>query len=101
MPGRPLSDKTIASIKALRAKGHSISEVAALTKVKGRGTIHRHTQGVQLPFGPLKRGPQKKIAFNVCKALRDQGLSLRAIAKRLGCAHSAVDRTLKAGKAAA
>lgn len=98
---RRLPDETIANIKALRAKGHSISEVSALTKVKGRGTIHRHTQGIQLPFGPLKRGPKPKVAFNVCKALRDQGLSLRAIAKRLGCAHSAVYRTLKTGKAAA
>lgn len=98
---RRLPDETIANIKALRAKGHSISEVSALTKVKGRGTIHRHTQGIQLPFGPLKRGPKPKVAFNVCKALRDQGLSLRAIAKRLGCAHSAVDRTLKTGKSAA
>lgn len=98
---RRLPDETIANIKALRAKGHSISEVSALTKVKGRGTIHRHTQGIRLPFGPLKRGPKPKVAFNVCKALRDQGLSLRAIAKRLGCAHSAVDRTLKTRKSAA
>jgi len=98
---RPLSDETIANIKALRAKGHSISEVSALTKVKGRGSIHRHTQGIRLPFGPLKRGPRKKIAFNVCKALKDQGLTYRAIAARLGCAVSNVHRTLKTGKASA
>ncbi|MBA1157790.1 hypothetical protein [Microvirga mediterraneensis] len=101
MPGLPISDDKIAAIKALRAKGHSISEVAALTKVRGRGTIHRHTQGIQLPFGPLKRGPRKKIAFNVCKALKDQGLTYRAIAARLGCAVSNVHRTLKTGRSAA
>jgi hypothetical protein len=96
-----LPDHTIATIKALRAKGHSISEVCALAKVKGRGTVHRHTQGIQLPFGPLKRGSKKKIAFNVCKALKDQGLNYRQIAQRLGCAHSAVYRTLKTGESAA
>jgi len=96
-----LSAETIANIKALRAKGHSIREVKALVRSSSVGTIHRHTKGEQLPFGPLKTGPKPKVAFNVCKALRDQGLSLRAIAKRLGCAHSAVDRTLKTGKAAA
>ena len=98
---RRLPDETIATIKALRAKGHSISEVSALTKVKGRGSIHRHTKGIQLPFGPLKRGPKKKIAFNVCKALKDQGLTYRAIAARLGCGVGSVHRTLKTGKAAA
>ena len=98
---RRLPDETIANIKALRAKGHSISEVSALTKVKGRGAIHRYTQGIQLPFGPLKRGPKKKIAFNVCKALKDQGLTYRAIAARLGCAVSNVHRTLKTRKSAA
>lgn len=101
MPGLPLSDDKIAAIKTLRAKGHSISEVSALTKVRGRGTIHRHVQGIQLPFGPLKRGGKKKIAFNVCKALFDQGLTYREIGKRLGCAHSAVYRTLKTGRSAA
>jgi DNA invertase Pin-like site-specific DNA recombinase len=96
-----LPDHTIATIKALRAKGHSISEVCALAKVKGRGTVHRHTQGIQLPFGPLKRGSKKKIAFNTCKALREQGYTYRGIAAALGCAVSAVHRTLKTGKAAA
>jgi len=98
---RPLSDDKIAAIKALRAKGHSISEVSALTKVKGRGSIHRHSQGIQLPFGPLKRGPRKKIAFNTCRALREQGYTYRAIAAALGCAVSAVHNTLKTGKSAA
>jgi len=100
MPRR-LPDEKIATIKALRAKGHSISEVSSLTKVKGRGAIHRYTQGIQLPFGPLKRGPRKKVAFNTCKALREQGYSYRAIAAALGCAVSAVHNTLKTGKAAA
>lgn len=98
---RRLPGETIAKIKTLRAKGHSISEVSALTKVKGRGSIHKHTVGIKLPFGPLKRGPKPKIAFNVCKALKDQGLSIRAIAKQLGCGSTAVHRTLKTGKAAA
>lgn len=98
---RRLPDETIDTIRALRAKGHSISEIQALAKVKGRGAVHERVKGIQLPFGPLKRGPQKKIAFNVCKELRDQGLGVRAIARRLGCAPSAVSRTLKTGKAAA
>jgi DNA invertase Pin-like site-specific DNA recombinase len=97
---RCLPAEKIATARALRAKGHSISEVQALARIS-RGRAHELTKGIQLPFGPLKRGPKPKVAFNVCKALRDQGLSLRAIAKRLGCAHSAVDRTLKTGKAAA
>lgn len=92
---------TIATIKALRAKGHSISEVSALTKVKGRGSIHSYAKGIQLPFGPLKRGPRKKIAFSTCKALREQGHSYRSIAAALGCAVSAVHRTLKTGKSEA
>jgi len=98
---RRLPDETITAIKALRAKGHSISEIQALAKVKGRGAVHECIKGIQLPFGPLKRGPRKRIAFNVCKALQDQGLNYRQIAARLGCAHSAVYRTLKTGKAAA
>jgi len=97
---RRLPDEKIAAAKALRAKGHSISEVVALTKVS-RGRAHALTKGIRLPFGPLKRGPKKKIAFNVCKALHEQGLNYRQIAARLGCAHSAVYRTLKTGKAAA
>lgn len=98
---RRLPDETVANIKALRAKGHSISEVGALTKVKGSGSIHSYTKGIQLPFGPLKPGPRKKIAFNACKALREQGCTYRAIAAALGCAVSAVHRTLKTGKSAA
>jgi len=97
---RRLPDEKIATAKALRAAGHSISEVVALAKVS-RGRAHEYTKGIQLPFGPLKRGPKKKIAFNVCKELADQGLGVRAIARRLGCAPSAVSRTLKTGKAAA
>lgn len=95
-----LPDEKVALACALRAKGHSISEVVALAKVS-RGCAHKHTKGIKLPFGPLKRGAKKKIAFNVCKALQDQGLNYRQIAARLGCAHSAVFRTLKTGKAAA
>lgn len=98
---RRLPDDKIAAIKALRAKGHSISEVAALTEVRGRGTIHRHTQGIQLPFGPLKRGPRKRIAYNACRALKDQGYTYRAIAAALGCAVSAVHRTLNSGRSIA
>lgn len=98
---RRISDEKVAAVKALRAKGHSIREVRALTRVRGLGTIHRHVQGIQLPFGPLKRGQKKRIAFNVCKALFDQGLTYREIGKRLGCAHSAVYRTLKTGRSAA
>ena len=100
MGSRRIPDEKIATARALRAKGHSISEIVALAKIS-RCMTHQYTKGIPLPFGPLKRGSKRKIAFNVCKALRDQGLSLRAIAKRLGCAHSAVDRTLKTGKAAA
>jgi DNA invertase Pin-like site-specific DNA recombinase len=96
-----LPDETVATIRALRAKGHSITEVSALTKVKGRGTVHKHIAGIQLPFGPLKRGPKRKVAFNVCKALLDQGLSIRAIAKRVGCGSTTVHRTLKTGRSAA
>lgn len=59
MPGRPHSDDTIAAIKALRAKGFSISEIQKQTNA-GRGTVSRHTQGVRLPNGPLKRGPKFK-----------------------------------------
>jgi len=96
-----LPDEKIAAVKALRAKGHSIREVGALTGVKGMQTLHELTAGIRLPFGPLKRGPKRKIAFNTCKALRDQGHSYRAIASALGCAVSAVHRTLKTGKQAA
>lgn len=96
-----LPDEKIAAVKALRAKGHSLREVGALSGVKGMQTLHVLTAGISLPFGPLKRGPKKKIAFNVCKALHDQGHSIRAIAKQLGCGSTAVHRTLKTGKAAA
>jgi transposase len=95
-----LPDEKIAAIKALRAKGHSIREVSQLAKA-GVGTVHSYSGSIKLPFGPLKRGPKRKVAYNVCKALQDQGLNYRQIAARLGCAHSAVFRTLKTGKSAA
>ncbi|MFC4172664.1 helix-turn-helix domain-containing protein [Microvirga sp. GCM10011540] len=98
---RRLPAEKMAAAKALRAKGHSIREVCALSGIAGIGTVHRDTKGIRLPFGPLKRGPKRKIPFNVCKALQEQGLNYRQIAARLGCAHSAVYRTLKTGKAAA
>jgi DNA invertase Pin-like site-specific DNA recombinase len=97
---RRLPAEKIAAARALRAKGHSISEVQALARIS-RGRAHELTKGIRLPFGPLKRGRKKQIAFNVCKALQDQGLTYRQIAQRLGCAHSAVFRTLKTGKATA
>lgn len=89
-----------ADIRALRAKGHSISEISEKTGLY-RSTVHRHCRDVKPAFGPRKSGPKRKIAFNVCKALHSQGLTYREIGKRLGCAHSAVYRTLKTGKAAA
>ena len=97
---RRIPDEKIAVARALRAKGHSISEVQALARIS-RGRAHEFTKGIQLPFGPLKRGPKKQIAFNVCKALKDQGLTYRAIAARLGCGVGSVHRTLKTGKSAA
>lgn len=101
MKCRKHSDETVANMVALRSKGHSIREVRALAKVRGLGAVHTYVKDVPLPFGPLKRGPRKKIAFNVCKTLQDQGLGVRAIARKIGCAPSAVSRTLKTGKAAA
>jgi transposase len=97
---RRLPDEKITAIKALRAKGHSIREVSQLAKA-GVGTVHSYSEGIDPPFGPLKRGPKRKVAYNVCKALQDQGLNYRQIAARLGCAHSAVFRTLKTGRSAA
>lgn len=96
-----LPDEKIATARALRAKGHSIREVGALAGIAGLGSIHAYVKGIQPPFGPLKPGRKKKIAFNVCKALQDQGLNYRQIAQLIGCAHSAVYNTLKTGKSAA
>ncbi|WP_201829628.1 hypothetical protein [Microvirga zambiensis] len=94
MPGCKLPPETIAEIKALRAKGHSISEIQALAKVRGRGTVSRHIQGIKLPNGPLKSGKRWLVARNVCRDLKNQGLSIRAIAARLGCGATAVHRAI-------
>jgi DNA invertase Pin-like site-specific DNA recombinase len=96
-----LPDEKIAAARRLRAKGHSIREVGALAGIKGIGSIHTYTKGIQLPFGPLKRGPKPRVAFNACRELKAQGLSIRAIAKRIGCGPTAVHRTFKTGRSGA
>lgn len=101
MKGFKLPDQTVADIKALRAKGHSISEIQALTKVRGRGSIHRYTKGIQLPFGPLKRGSKRKVAANICRRLKADGLTYRVIAARMGCGLSTVHRILNTSRGAA
>lgn len=101
MKGVRLPNETIADIKALRAKGHSISEIQALTKVRGRGTVSRHVQGIALPFGPLKRGSKRRVAANACRRLKADGLTYRAIATRLGCGLATVHRILNTSRGAA
>lgn len=96
---RRLPDETIANIRALRRKGLSLGEIRAETGLS-RGCIHRHCSDIVLPFGPLKRGPKRRIAVKVVRQLRDSGLSYRTIAKRVGCAVSAVHRTLNQASAA-
>ena len=95
-----LPDEKIAAIQALRAKGHSISEICSLTS-SSRGSVHRLTLGIRLPSGPLKRGAKRKVSIRAVLQLHAQGLSLSAIAARIGCGRTAVHRILNARKAAA
>lgn len=96
---RRLPDEKIAQIRGLRRMGHSISDICTIARV-GRGVAHKYAEGIVLPFGPLKSGPKRKIALNIIRGLRAQGLSVRAIAKRIGCGSTTVFRALKTGKAA-
>lgn len=83
----------VAEIRALRAKGHSISEICEAVG-RGRATVHAHCRDVPMPFGPRKSGPKRKVASVICYRLREQGLSYRAIAARMGVAVSAVHRAV-------
>lgn len=84
-----IPDDTIAAIKALRAKGHSIREICGIVGL-GTGTVHRHAKGIKGVFGKRKAGRPRRIAVNACRQLRTQGLKYREIAARLGCSVSAV-----------
>ena len=83
----------IAEIRRLRSQGRSLSEIARITG-RGRTTIHSHTKGIALPFGPLKRGSRPKIMRNVAIRMKAQGMTYRATAERLGVVVSAVYRAV-------
>jgi DNA invertase Pin-like site-specific DNA recombinase len=93
MRGVKLPEETIATIRRLRAKGHSIREICQAVG-HGTGCVHSHTKGIKLPFGPRKSGPAPRVLRSVCRDLRRQGMTYRAIASRFGCAVSAVHRAI-------
>jgi len=99
MPRR-LPDEKIAAIKALRAKGHSISEICAELKLH-RSVVHRHCEGIRLPNGPLKRGPKFTLSRAACLKLRNEGLSFREIAVRVGRSYTAVRNAIVNRRSAA
>lgn len=96
---RRTPDETIATIRRLRRKGHSISEIVAQVNL-ARSVVHRHCEDIALPFGPLKRGPKSKVSRLTVLKLREQGMSYRKIGQVLQLAHSAVHRAIKQGRAA-
>jgi DNA invertase Pin-like site-specific DNA recombinase len=99
MPGRRLPEEKIAAIKAMRANGHSISEIVTATGAV-RSCVSRHCQGIELPNGPLKRGPKRTLRRAICLKLKAEGLSIREIAARLGKGSTTVHRILNARSAA-
>lgn len=98
--GRQISPEMVAAIKALRAKGHSITEICQMTGVSRCG-VHGHAKDVRLPNGPLKSGPRRKIPVLAVYRFQDLGLGYRDIAARLGCGVGSVHRILKTRKLAA
>jgi DNA invertase Pin-like site-specific DNA recombinase len=93
MPGRRLAEENIAAIKAMRANGHSISEIVAATGAV-RSCVSRHCRGIELPNGPLKRGPKNSLRRAACLKLKGEGLSIRQIAARVGKGSTTVHRLL-------
>jgi DNA invertase Pin-like site-specific DNA recombinase len=100
MRGRKLPDETIASIRAMRAKGHSLTEIVSATGFV-KSCISRHCRGVKLPNGPLKRGGKRRVSVAAVRQLLGQRLSCRAIAARLGCGSTAVHRAITGIRSAA
>jgi IS30 family transposase len=94
MPGRRLPEEKISAIKAMRASGHSISEIVTATGAV-KSCVSRHCRGVKLPNGPLKRGPKNVLRRALCLKLKGEGLSIRQIAARVGKGSTTVHRALK------
>lgn len=87
--------ETIATIRTMRAKGHSIREIcAAVGKVPSY--VHRYCKDVKMPYGPRKKGPPPKVSRLLIRRLRNQGMTYRDIAARVGCGICSVHRALHA-----
>jgi DNA invertase Pin-like site-specific DNA recombinase len=93
MRGRKLPEEAVARIHAMRAMGHSLIEIVSATGL-AKSCISRHCQGVELPNGPLKRGPKNALRRALCLKLKGEGLSIRQIAARGGKGSTTVHRAL-------
>lgn len=87
------SPEAVATMKAMRAKGHSISEICAAVG-HGRNCVHTHTKDIPMPYGPLRSGPKRKLPTAIARKMRAEGATYRQIAARFGCSATTVHAAL-------
>jgi AraC-like DNA-binding protein len=87
---------SIAQLRALRAAGHSIREIAALTGCKAIGWLHEQVQDIPPPNGgKWRRGRRRDLSKRArIRRLHEAGLSMGAIAERVHTSKSLVHRVV-------